>query len=140
MRAKKLPNIREKYSFEAPVFPAHFKAGKRITTEKINSLDLVQMLIPKRGNYFMVQVAGESMKDENIYNGDILIVEKSNTPKDGDIVVAALNGEMLVKKYRVINGRVYLFSANNKFLPIEIYPDWNFEIQGIVRHCIHNMV
>jgi|YNPBryulayer2012_1023412.scaffolds.fasta_scaffold25237_2 DNA polymerase V len=140
MRAKKLPNIKERYSFEAPVLPASFKAGKPVIAETINSLDLVKLLLPRNGNYFMVQVSGESMKDENIFHGDILIVEKNNKPKDGDIVIASLNGEMLVKKFRLINEKVYLFSANSRFLPMEIFPDWDFEIQGIVKHCIHNMI
>ncbi|MEJ5245686.1 MAG: S24 family peptidase [Bacteroidota bacterium] len=140
MRAKKLPGIKEKFYYEAPVLPAQFKAGKPVVAEKINSIDLVRLLLPSKENYYMVQVSGESMIEENIYDGDILIVEKNNQPKDGDIVIASLNGEMLVKIFRLINGKVYLFSANKRFIPIEIFPDWQFEILGVVRHCIHNMV
>lgn len=140
MRAKKLPEIKEKFFYEAPVFPAQFKAGNPVVTDKINSIDLVRLLLPSKENYYMVQVSGESMIEENIYDGDILIVEKNNQPKDGEIVIASLNGEMLVKIFRLINGKVYLFSANKRFFPIEIFPDWQFEILGVVRHCIHNMV
>lgn len=79
------------------------------------------------------------MINESIFSGDLLIVKRNEQPKDGKIVIAALNGEMAVKIYRVMEDGIYLFSANDKFLPIEIKPFWNFEIQGVVKHIIHNV-
>lgn len=139
MKAKKLPKFKENYKFEAPIFPAAIRGGGNITSATISSVDLYSLLLPKSGNYFMVQVSGESMIEDNIYHGDILIVDKNSTPQDGQVVIASLNGEMLVKRYKVIEDKVYLFSANSRFLPIEIFPDWSFEIQGVVKHCIHDM-
>jgi SOS-response transcriptional repressor LexA len=46
---------------------------------------------------------------------------------------------MAVKTFRFINDRVYLFSANKNFLPIEIKPYWSFEIQGVVKYVIHDV-
>ena len=140
MRAKKLPDLKENFKFEAPIFSAAVRGAGKLSVSNISSVDLFSMLVPKNSQMYMVQVSGESMKDEGIYNGDILIVDRNEQAKEGSVVIAAVNGEMLVKTYRIIDGCVYLFSANRNFLPIEIYPDWSLEIQGVVKHCIHNMV
>ncbi len=139
-KANKLPNLKENFKFEAPILPASIRGGKQLTAVNMSSLDLYSLLVPKTSGIFMVQVSGESMIDEGIYNHDILIVDKNEQPSNGQVVIAALNGELLVKTYREIDGKVYLFSANKNFLPIEIFPDWAFEIQGLVKYCIHNMV
>lgn len=140
MKVKNIIEVKQRYSFEAPVLPVAAPAGLagKFGTD-IARLDLNNMLAPVPDNVFLVRVNGESMIDVNIYDGDILIVDKKNTPRDGSIVIAALNGEMAVKKYRIIEGKVYLYSANNRFYPIEILPDWNFSIQGVVRHVIHEV-
>jgi DNA polymerase V len=87
----------------------------------------------------MVHVNGESMIDENIDDGDILIVDSGAQPYDGKIVVASLNGELTVKTFREKKGRAWLISANKKFLPIEIGELVQFEIQGVVKHVIKKM-
>lgn len=103
------------------------------------SIDLNQMLAPSSSNLYIVKVAGESMIDVNIYNGDLLIVDKNEKPKDGKIIIAVINGELLVKILKIIDEKVYLFSANSKFLPVEILPNFNFQIQGVVKHVIHEV-
>ena len=74
-----------------------------------------------------------------LYTGDILIVDAKSEPKDGQIVVASLDGEMTVKKLRRKDGKIYLVSANQKYLPIEITGYCKFEIQGVVKHIIHEV-
>ncbi len=141
MKVKKIVELKTQYSFEAPLFPAAVTKKDRNGNgqPKEELLDLNETLAPKPENIFIVRVNGESMIEEHIYDGDVLIVERETKPKDGQVVIAALNGEMAVKKYRVKDGKVYLFSANKSFLPIEIKPFWEFQIQGIVRHVIHNV-
>ena len=78
------------------------------------------------------------MIDENIDDGDVLVVDYSETAYENKIVIASLNGEMAVKKYQIIDGKPYLISANKQFLPVEIKPSWNFEIQGVVKYVIKN--
>lgn len=102
-------------------------------------LDLYKFLAPIPKDYFLVKVTGESMINEGIFDGDILIVNRQEEPKTGKVVIASLNGEMAVKIYKVIEGIVYLFSANDNYLPIEIKPFWEFQIQGIVKHVIHKI-
>lgn len=140
MKAEKVAELKPKFKFEAPFLPAAIIGSKgKIKLKKDSTLDLNVLLAPKPKNIYMVRVTGESMKDEGIYEGDILVVDKGELPKDGKVVIAALNGEMAVKTYREINNKIYLFSANQRFLPIEILPYWEFKIQGVVKHVIHNV-
>lgn len=108
-------------------------------SELQHGLDLNQLLAPQPNKLFIVQVTGESMIDENIFDGDLLLVDKYETPNDGKIIIASINGELVVKKLKKIDGKIYLFSANAKFLPIEILPLYNFQIQGVVKHVIHSV-
>lgn len=137
MKVKQIVELKTQYSFEAPIISAYAKAGKSSNSESYDKLDLNSMLAPNPKETYLVRVSGESMINEGIYDGDVLVVNKKENPADGKVVIASLNGEMTVKTYREIEGTVYLFSANDKFLPIEIKPFWGFEIQGVVKHVIH---
>lgn len=134
MKVKKIVELKSAFSFEAPIMPTSFG---RVRNDISQMFDLNSVLAPKPEDVYLVRVTGESMINEGIFDGDILVVNKSESPKDGKVVIASLNGEMAVKTYRVIEDKVYLFSANEKFLPIQIMPFWQFEIQGVVKHVIH---
>lgn len=136
MKARKIAELNSQYSFEAPF--VNTKDNKPQINKK-SYLDLNLHLAPNPDDIYLVRVNGESMIDEKIYHGDVLIVNKKEKPKDGKVVIAAINGEMAVKTFRVLNGIVYLYSANKNFLPIEIKPYWSFEIQGVVKYVIHDM-
>jgi len=137
MKVKKIVELKTEYSFESNIYIA--SKNKNQKKNEVYKLDLNSLLTPKPEDYFLVKVSGESMINEGIYDGDILIVNRKEQAKNGSVVIAALNGELAVKTYRVIDGVTYLFSANEKFLPIEIKPYWEFQIQGIVKHVIHNI-
>lgn len=140
MRAKKLNDVKPKYDFEAPVFEANPSAKKISAQEKeIISLNLNEYLAPNPQRIFLVQVNGESMIDEMIFDGDILVVDKDEAVRDGKIVIASLNGELTVKFYRHIANEIFLVSANKKFLPIKIESYLEFEIQGVVKHVIRKL-
>ncbi len=136
MKVNKLVELKSNFSFEAPIMPTRISDN---SNQNLQMYDLNSVLAPNPSDVYLVRVTGESMINEGIFDGDILIVNKNEKPKDGKVVIAALNGEMAVKTYRIIEDKVYLFSANEKFLPIEIKPFWQFEIQGVVKHVIHNV-
>lgn len=139
MKAKKIFDIKTRYTFEAPLKQAAANMGESANDDLPNiSLNLNKLLAPNPDSTFLVRVVGESMIDANIFEGDILIVDKSEMPRDGKIVIAALNGEMAVKRYRIVDGEVYLYSENKKFLPIKILQFMDFQIQGVVKYVIHN--
>ncbi len=123
MKVEKTINIKTNYSFEAPLFKAAVSLGLAENEKtELKSFNLSRFLISDPKNTFLVCVTGDSMIDENIFEGDILVVNRKEEPADGKVVIAALNGEMAVKTYREIDGKVYLYSANKRFLPIEIKP------------------
>ena len=136
MKVERKIEIKTEYNFEAPVYNAAVSFGIADKETKLSSLDLNKLLVKDKKNTYLVKVIGESMIGKNINEGDLLVVARDEEPKDGKIVIASLNGEMAVKIFRVIDEKVYLYSANQKFLPIEIKPFWNFEIQGVVKFVI----
>lgn len=97
--------------------------------EDQETLDIEEMLTARTGT-FALQVTGESMIEEQIRDGDYVIVEKRNTARNGETVVALLdNGETTLKKLFREKGRIRLQPANANLQPI--YVD-NVHIQGVV--------
>lgn len=101
-------------------------------------LDLNQLLISEKENTYLVRVKGESMINIGIFPKDLLIVDRSRDPIDGDIVIAVLDGELTVKRLEKRGNRVALVAENKKFPPIVVREDQEFLVWGIVTHCIHS--
>jgi DNA polymerase V len=101
------------------------------------SLDLNEHLVSNPAATFFVRVQGNSMKDAGIVDGDTLIVDRSVTPKDRQIVIAMLDGEFTVKRLRKRGKRVFLEAENPEFAPIEIGENQELTIWGVVTFVIH---
>jgi len=84
-----------------------------------------------QGTVFALQVAGDSMQDAGIMEGDRVIVRQTSTARDGDIVVATLDGETTIKRLRLGKEQAMLVAENPAYRPIEIRAD-NAVIQGVV--------
>lgn len=134
MKANKIKQVRNIYSYEAKMLTIHKKSLKN--EQECKPLNLSEYLTPKGTNAFLVKVSGDSMVDANIYDGDILVVDSSEKCKNGSIVIASLNGEAAVKYFKIINNKAYLVSANKQYLPIAISEYYEFSIQGVVKHVI----
>ncbi|WP_419421183.1 LexA family protein [Legionella sp. D16C41] len=102
-----------------------------------STLDLNEYLIKHPAATFMVRAQGDSMQGAGIYNGDLLIVDRSIEAADGKIVIAALNGELTVKRLSCRNSRVRLVPANPNYSPIDITEEVDLVIWGVVTHIIH---
>lgn len=101
------------------------------------SLDLNELCIKHPAATFFVQVSGDSMKNAGIYDGDILVVDRALDAKHGRIIVAALNGEFTVKEY--CTKPTYKLLAHNPDYPaIEIKPQDDFKVFGVVRSLLRN--
>jgi len=103
------------------------------------TIDLNDELIENKDATFYVRVDGESMKDANILDGDVLIVDRSLTAKNKDIVVASLNGEFTVKRFVKEKGHGFLMPENAQYKPIKITPDDDFTVWGVVTYVIHKL-
>lgn len=98
------------------------------------NLDLMELLIQHPAATFFCRVSGDSMQDAGIYDGDILIVDRAVNAAHGDVVVAAVAGELTCKY--LDKNRHRLLPANKKYHPIEIPEDSDLVIEGVVRHSI----
>ena len=100
------------------------------------NIDLNKHLIKHPSATFYANVKGDSMKDEGIFDGDLLVIDKSLEPIDGKIAVCFVDGEFTVKKIKLENGECWLVPANEKYKAIKITSDNELMIWGIVTHVI----
>lgn len=103
------------------------------------SLDLNDFLIQNEAATFFVRVAGGSMTGAGIHDGDLLVVDRSVKPEDGSIVVAALDGELTVKRYRIKDQQPYLVPESDEHEPIPVRPEQDLIVWGVVKHGIHEV-
>ncbi len=103
-----------------------------------DTIALDEYLIPHKEASYMLKVKGDSMRDAGIMNGDMVIVERKNTARPGDIVIARIDGEFTMKYYRVgvKKGKQfqYLEAANPAYKPM--HPKHSLEIQAVVRSVV----
>lgn len=101
------------------------------------TLDLNDLLVRHPATTFLVTVKGDSMRDANIRTGDILVVDRSLQPEHNRIVIAALDGELVVKRLRIRNERIFLVPENPAYATAEVTSAIDFRIWGIVTAIIH---
>ena len=82
----------------------------------------------------MLEVKGDSMIDAGIQEGDLVIAERGKEPKQGDIVIADVDGGWTMKYYRKKGGQVYLEPANKNYKPI--YPTESLNIAAVVKGVV----
>lgn len=99
-------------------------------------IDLNKELITNPSSTFYGRVKGSSMKDAGILDGDILVIDKSLEPQDGDTAVCFIDGEFTLKYIKIEPDAVYLVPANSKFQPIKVTEENNFCIWGVVTYSI----
>jgi len=99
-------------------------------------VDLNKEFIQHPLSTFIVQCEGLSMINAFIPPRARLIVDRSITAKNGDIVLAVLNGEFTVKYFKKNNYKCWLVPANSKFKEIQITEDMDMQIWGVVTHII----
>jgi DNA polymerase V len=102
-------------------------------------LDLNEYLIRNPPATFLVRVSGNSMRDAGIFDGDLLVVDKSLQPVSGSIVVAILHGEFTVKKLKMQGVKTYLVPANGQYQSIEVTPEMDCEVWGVVASVIRRL-
>lgn len=100
-------------------------------------LDLNKQLIRNPAATFFARVAGNSMIEAGIHEGDILVIDRSVDPADQDIAVCYLDGEFTVKRIQKDHNGLYLMPANPAYKPIRITEHNQFLVWGVVIHSIH---
>lgn len=96
------------------------------------ALNLNDLLITHPASTFFVRTEGDSMEGAGIFSGDILVVDKAVTVRSGSIVVAAVYGELVVKRYVVKSGAALLLSENSAYAPIVVAEADDVFVWGVV--------
>ncbi len=112
------------------------KAGFPSSSEEElqDTLSLDDFLIEKKESTYMLEVDGDSMIDAHIKKGDMVIVEKTDRAKNGQIVIAEVDGEFTIKYFKKDGDKVWLEPANKNFKPI--YPTRELKITAVVKAVV----
>ena len=102
-------------------------------------VDINGYLIRNEIATYIFRVKGNAMIDAGIFDGDVLIVDRSIEPKHNDIVLATLNNEFLVKRLYKPAGVIKLVSENPIYPPIVIKVSDDFAVWGVVTNSIHKL-
>lgn len=118
----------------APLFSSQPSAGFPAPGDDLveKPLDLNDLLIDNPTATFFVRVAGDSMEGAGIFDGDILVVDRSVRPIDNSIVVAAVFGELVVKRLKKYPNKAELVSENDAYSPITVNDIDDVYIWGVV--------
>ena len=114
-----------------------FPSPARDFTE--GTIDLNEELIPRPNSTFIVRARGDSMIGSGIYPGDLLIVDRSLSPRNGSIIIAVLDGELSVKGLKLNNDQATLSSSNPNYSDVIVSEEMDFTIWGVCTNVVHNL-
>jgi len=125
----------------APLFASQPAAGFPAPGDDLveKPLDLNDLLIDNPTATFFVRVSGDSMEGARIFDGDILVVDRSKTSVHNSIVVAAVHGELVVKRLQLYSNKAVLASENDAYQPIPISDIDSVFIWGVVVGCVRSL-
>lgn len=128
---------------ELPFVDGGIKAGFPSPAQDYltDSIDLNRDIIKHKESTFYGRVDGDSMKDAGMGDGDIIVVDKALEARDGDYVVAYLDGDYTIKEFRKDKSGDFgwLIPHNSEFSPIKVTADNEFLIWGVVTFTIKKM-
>lgn len=103
-------------------------------------IDLNEQLIRNKPATFFMRVSGDSMIGAGIFNGDVVIVDRSLKAANGKVIIATLNGEMLIRRFEKTFSRIRLIPETDKLSPIDIdLSGAEFSVWGVVTFVIHSL-
>ena len=100
-------------------------------------LDLNEHLVDHPAATYFARAEGDSMIELGISTGDLLIIDRAVPAVDGDVVVVAVDGELTIKLLDLAHSR--LLPANKLYRPIEISPESQVDVEGVVIHAVHHL-
>lgn len=100
-------------------------------------IDLNEQLIQNKTATFFFRMNSEAMTGSGIFSGDILIVDRSITATNGKVIIAVLNGEMMVRRFERTANRIRLIPETHNLSVIDIDSFADFTVWGVVVYAIH---
>ncbi len=102
--------------------------------EVLDTMNIDNYLIKHRDSTYLLKVKGDSMIDAGIQEGDLVLAERKGEARDGDIVIAEVDGGWTMKYFRKSGNRIYLEPGNKKYS--NIYPEHSLNVAAIVKGVI----
>lgn len=126
-------------SYSLPFYSCSVSAGfpSPVDDHLDGRLDLNEFLIRHPSATFFVRASGSSMLGAGIHDGDVLIVDRSLEPRDGKIIIAAINGELTVKRLREQGDKISLEPENKDYPSIELMEGDEMQVWGVVTNVVH---
>jgi DNA polymerase V len=102
-------------------------------------IDLNEQLIRNKPATYFFRMKGDAMKEAGVFDGDILIVDRSVKLVNGKIIVAILNGELLVRRFHKNFSSAFLIAENERYKNINLAEFTNFSVWGVVTYVVHTV-
>ena len=139
---------------EEEFFGAAYKGSKQYTQQEVKTanatgfgaaaddymergIDLNEQLIKNKPATYFFRMKGDAMREAGIFDNDVLIVDRSVKLANGKIIVAILNGELLVRRFHKNFSSALLVAENSRFQDINLAEFSNFSVWGVVTYVIH---
>jgi DNA polymerase V len=136
-------------------FGAAYKGSKQFTQHEVKTanatgfgaaaddymergIDLNEQLVKNKPATFFFRMKGDAMESAGIFDGDILIVDRSVKLMNGKIIVAVLNGELLVRRFHKNFSSAFLIAENQRYKNINVAEFNDFRVWGTVVHSVHS--
>ncbi len=107
------------------------------TADTAETIDLNDYVSRGSGDIFYITVKGDSMIEYGIKDGDLLVADRGRQPKNGDVVIAEINGSFTVKRFARWRQRLYLVPENEDYKTRRIEEHEHFAVWGVVTHVLH---
>lgn len=137
-------------------FGAAYKGSKQFTQQEVKTanatgfgaaaddyaergIDLNEQLIRNKPATFFFRMKGDAMKEAGIFDNDVLIVDRSLKLVNGKIIVAVLNGELLVRRFHKNFSSAFLIPDNSRYKAINLAEFSDFALWGVVTFAIHQV-
>ena len=103
-------------------------------------IDLNEQLIRNKPATFFLRVNSNAMIGSGIHSGDVVIVDRSLEPRNGSVIIAVLNGELLIRRLQILeHGKRMLVPDSKKISAIDINEGSDFGVWGVVTFVIHTV-
>ena len=140
-KVKYISEVVNKGLYEVPMYSNKVAAGFPSPADDYleDKIDLNQYLVKHPAATFLVRASGESMINSGIFPNDILVVDRSLKAEDGKVVIAVVDNELTVKRYRKRGKSIVLEPENEAYDPIIISEESEAFVWGVVTNVIHNL-
>ena len=119
--------------------PAGLPSPADDSVEEVVDLNTHLVIMGHEPSTFIIRVSGWSMIGAGIFDGDEVLVDRALSPRQGDIVVAIVNGDLSIKRLGKVDGHIALLPENAHFKPIVFKEGETLELWGVVTRCLRNL-